>query len=331
MGGKDILKKKIIAVVSITVAFAATLTIYGIVSAASFFSYDFETGGEWGDPMYDNANGEILSEENGNKYLKLTYNGHEGRGRKYCDVKMTDDGFYEEDTKLIVSYDVCYPETESENRSGEVQIKSMKGYGSSDTTIAARLGKMGEYFMTQGSEEDFQRMRDLNGDFLVIEPGKWYSVSITLDLENQDQSIAVFDRDTRQLLALRDGLETSNELHNINMVSFSTDTSICLDNIYIYTPEGSMEELLYGKSYVSANTQEQYYMLAEDMYTSMLPLYRGDTVWSLEKSRPGVSIDPETGMLTADDNAMPGMVVVKASRTVNDDVYEARTIVNITR
>lgn len=323
-------KRKVKAAIAVTASAAAAAACGMVFADSGFTGYDFENGKVAGTALYGNAEFDVITEDSGNKYLKLTYNGNEGRGRKYCDVYMTPQSFNETDTNVIISYDVNYTETESQNRSGEVQIKKRTGHGSADTTIAARLAKSGEYFMTQGADEGFQRIRDLNGNYLVIEPGKWYKISIAVDLEKRTQSIAIKDRDTNTLLALRDDLELSDDPDYINMVSFSTDTSMCLDNIYVYDSATNPDEkFLYGPSYVSAGGEAQYYMAAWDSFSDILPVPASDTVWTLEKGRTGVSIDEGSGLLSVSDDAIPGMVVIKASRTDGDNVYEARTAVNI--
>ena len=62
---------------------AVMIYIYTMTASAIYLSYNFESGvvPSW-TPLYENAEKTIEEEENGNKYLKLSYNGEENRGRK---------------------------------------------------------------------------------------------------------------------------------------------------------------------------------------------------------------------------------------------------------
>ena len=81
-----------------------------MVSAVNV-SWDFEDGKlpSW-TAIYDNANMSIESEDNGNKYLKLSYNGKANRDRKYYDVKVTD---VNSKGILQADYDIMYSNTDT--------------------------------------------------------------------------------------------------------------------------------------------------------------------------------------------------------------------------
>ena len=62
----------------------------------------------------------IESEDNGNKYLKLSYNGKANRDRKYYDVKVTD---VNSKGILQADYDIMYSNTDTE-KDGEIQFRT---------------------------------------------------------------------------------------------------------------------------------------------------------------------------------------------------------------
>lgn len=109
--------RKIKIGVAVTLIAAIAIGIYTTMVSAVNVSWDFEDGKlpSW-TAIYDNANMSIESEDNGNKYLKLSYNGKANRDRKYYDVKVTD---VNSKGILQADYDIMYSNTDTE-KDGEI-------------------------------------------------------------------------------------------------------------------------------------------------------------------------------------------------------------------
>ncbi|MCH5210574.1 MAG: hypothetical protein J1F01_06370 [Oscillospiraceae bacterium] len=317
-------KKKIIALCA--VAFIGATAFIGsfVVRGANVY-YDFENGVfEW-QSLYGNADYEFLTEDSGNKYLKLTYNGNEGRDRTYFDVPAYK-GTYITSKTIQATYDVKYSEIKS-SRNGEIQFKERTGPGSSETTIVARVAKDQGYFQVRGT--GFQRIKDLNGQYLPVEVDRWYTIRVVVDLANHLQSVYISDRDTGSLLALYENFATSSDIDSINMISFSSTTDMCLDNVKIYEP--SCESgYIYGNPYIKKGTKSTFYFVGQGSDGDVTTMPTGTTTWSLEKSKTGVSINGTTGVLTTSSSIEPGIVIIKAERTVDGVKYENKYAVNIT-
>ena len=260
-------------------------------------------------------------------YLKLSYNGKKGRDRTYFDVVAGSD--YTQNQIVQASYDVKYSEVDTE-RNGEIQFKYRTGPGSSETTLAARLAKYNEYFQIQGgSGVGFQRLRGLDGQYLKIEVDKWYSVKIVVNLVYGLQSFYIMDRDTQDILAISENISLTNDIDHINMITFSSSTDMCLDNVNIGTATCE-DTFIFGSPYARRATKYQYYFLGLDSDGDVTTIPQGTTKWSLVKAKSGVSIDETSGRLILGSTIEPGVVVIKAERTVNDIKYEAMFSVNVT-
>lgn len=305
-----------------------TIFICSITAIGTNMYYDFENKNfEW-NPLYGNAAYEFLSEDNGNTYLKLSYNGNNGRSREYFDVEASSQSIYYLD-KLQVDYDVMYTEF-TEDRDGEMQVKYRIGPGSSETTMVARVAQVNGYLQVQGGTGvGYQRIRGIDGNYYQMEINHWYTVKMTVDLENHIQTTYVFDRDTGSLLALNQQISTINDIQNVNMVTFSSKTSMCLDNVKIYEPTCE-NSYIYGSPYLKKGQKNRYYFLGKGIDGTATGLPYGTTTWSIVNPKTGVSINASSGTLNCSSTVEPGTVIIKAERTVDDATYEAKFAVNIT-
>ena len=308
------------------IAISAAIGIYSNLASAVNVSYDFEFGGipDW-TPLYNNADMTIETERSGNKYLRLSYNGKANRNRKYYDVKAAD---ISSGNIVQVDYDIMYPEISTE-KNGEVQIKYRTGPGTAETDMVTRVGKHNGYFRTQDKDNKMTALKKLNGTTLNIIKGHWYSVKITI---NEDwQSVYVFDRDTKELLSYSEPTLTIGGNISMNMVTFSSDTDMCLDNVRICsTPCESGR--IYGNPYVTSSTKNTYYLFGADTDGNYTALPPGTTTWSLETPHSGVSVDSPTGRIIVDSQPEPGPVVLKAEReTADGKIITARYVVNVSK
>jgi len=319
------MKKLRIAAVIAAISISAVCICSNYVSAVNE-SYNFENGRipDW-IPLYKNADMTIETESSGNNYLKLSYNGRANRNRKYYDVKAADVPL--RDT-LQLEYDVMYPEISTE-KNGEVQIKYRTGPGNAETSMVTRVGKHNNYLRTQNKENKVTAIKKLDGTTLTIEKGHWYSIKIIVD--DGWQSVYVFDRDTKELLSYSEPAETISGDIVINMVTFSSGTDMCLDNVKIYNTsyEGGC---IYGSPYVSSATKNKYYLFGTDVYNNYTALPPGTTTWSLETPHSGVSVDSPTGRIIVGSQPEPGPVILKAEReTMKGDIITARYVVNVSK
>lgn len=319
-------KNKILLLCSI-VGVLAVVLICTVLATDSNVYYDFEDEKwEW-EGLYNNAHCDFLKEENGNTYMNLYYNGFANRDREYFDVVA----YRAEASQKIIqaSYDVKYSEITSA-RNGEIQFKNRTGSGSNQTTLVARLAKDQGYFQVQGGAgTGFQRIKGIDGQYLPVEVNKWYSVTIKINLDEHWQSVYISDRDTGSLLAAYEYFSTTNAIDSINMVTFSSTTDMCLDNVKIgeVTCENSY---IYGNSYVKKGTKSTYYLLGQDSDGELTSIPKETTTWSLVNTKNGVSINETTGVLTTASSIEPGVVIIKAVRTIGDTKYEAKFAINVT-
>ena len=313
---------------------AAIIAVAGVTYMCSTFAstvnvtHNFEYGNaslSYLTPLYNNANMTIVEENKENKYLRLSYNGNAGRGRKYYDVKVAD---VSPGGILQVEYDVMYPEINTE-KNGEVQIKYRTGPGTAETDMVTRVGKHNGYFRTQNIENKITAIKKLDGKTLTIETGHWYSIKIIVD--EDWQSVYVFNRDTKELLAYSEPTLTIGGNTFINMVTFSSETDMCLDNIHIYNTSYE-RACIYGSPYVTSATKNTYYLFGADTDGNYTALPPGTTTWSLETPHSGVSVDSPTGRIIVDSKPEPGPVVLKAEReTADGKIITAKYVVNVSK
>ncbi len=301
--------------------------IYANMVSAVNVSWDFEDEHKpsW-TAIYENADMSIETEDDGNHYLKLSYNGNENRGRKYYDVKVTDIN-----TKGVIQadYDIMYSNTDTE-KDGEIQFKNRSGPGISETTMVSRLGKNMGYFRTHNESGKLIAVKDIADRTLEIEEGKWYSVKFIVDLDNGKQSIIILDRDSGELLSNCEYADTIDTGKNINMITFSSGTDMCLDNVKIYNSKAE-KGYIYGSPYISAASKNKYHLLGQNSDGSLTALPVGDTTWSLEMERDGISVDSPTARIIVGSQPEPGPVILKAERSTNEGIIEEKYIVNVSK
>ena len=323
-------KLRTMAAVAAAAAAAAAVCIYSAFAASSEInvSWDFEDGKNpnW-QCLYSNAYITTETEESGNKYARISYNGKANRDRDYYDVKVAD---VSKNTGILqVDYDLMYSEVENE-KNGDIHIKYRSGPGSQETTMVARVGKTRNYMRLHYEAGGSRRMEDLNGEYLTIEAGHWYSIKIILDLDERMQSIYIFDRDTKALLSYMEPEPTIGSENRINMITFSSGTDICLDNLKIYSTE--YEALrIFGSPYVSSATKNKYYLFGADLDGNITALPAGAISWTLETQREGVSVDSATGRIIVGSKPKPGPVVLCASKETEDGTLTAKYIVNVSQ
>lgn len=313
------------------------ILIIGVIICSGFASSlsiteDFENGinaFSWRQ-LYDNAVCDMMSEDNENHYIKLTYGGAENRGRKYFDIVAAENANGIKNTIIQAQYDVKYSEIETE-RNGEIQFKYRTGPGSAETDVVARLTQNYGYFQLEAGENGgFQRIKDLNGQYLPIEVDKWYTAKVVVNLSEHWQSIYIFDRDTEKLLGKTEYIPTITTLNMINMITFKSSTELCLDNVKI--GEGTcVDSYISGKPYVKNGEIARYSFLGKDNEGDVTSLPQGTTTWSIVDGKKGVSINSSTGKFTVSSSANPGVIVIKATHIVGDKTFESTFPVNITK
>lgn len=318
-------KRSSIIVTMLIIITAVIIMLHSMVVTGASTYYDFEDKSFKWNSLYGDVAYEFISEETGNTYMKLSYN---GGYRSYYDVAVAGTSFSNY-SKLQISYDVMYEEFTSD-RNGEIQIKERHGPGSTETTLVARVAQLNGYLQVQGGDGvGFQRIRDLNGQYYQMETNHWYTIKIIVDMGQHIQSIYVFDRDTQSLVAIHQEISTISDISHINMVSFTSSSSICLDNVGV--SEYSCEDCyIYGSPFLKKGNKTRYYFLGKGMDDTATALPYGDTIWSIVNPRSGVSINSSSGNLNTSTAAEPGIVIIKALRTIGDETFEARYSVDIT-
>lgn len=325
------MKKRLICTGLVVILIVGVIICSGFASSLSI-TEDFENGIDafnWRQ-LYNNANCDMMSEDSGNHYIKLTYNGNENRDRKYFDIVSAETSNSMQNTIIQAQYDVKYSEIETE-RNGEIQFKYRTGPGSSETNVVARLTQNYGYFQLEAGENlGFQRIKDLDGQYLPIEIDKWYTVKMVVNLSEHWQSIYIFDRDTEKLLGKTEYIPTITTLSMINMITFKSSTELCLDNVKI--GEGTcVDSYISGKPYVKNGEFARYSFLGKDNEGDVTSLPQGTTTWSIVEGKKGVSINSSTGKFTVSSSANPGVIVIKATHIVEDKTFESTFPVNITK
>ena len=322
----DIMKKYL---KSISIIIALIICILGTQYMADASNlnlfYDFTNSTAGWTPLYENAAFNYETEDNGNRYLRLSYSGYANKDREYFDVNATPN--IESITESIqVDFDVKFSAEESElTRNDEVQLKQRTGPGSSQTQLISRLARSGNNLQYQGRDGKINRLKNTNGNILQIEPEHWYSIKICLNMDEKLQSIFVFDRDTQNLLAYIQNIETIVDIDEINMVTFMSGTSLCLDNVRIYNMYVS-DYVIYGDPFVKHGTRRQYDLFAENDLGILSAKENIPFTWSLAEEAEGVSVDPETGEVSAGASSKPGRVVLIAK---DGDYIVAKYIIQI--
>ena len=319
-------KKIIISVLVITVLLM--MVLLALVAMGESTYYDFEEGKFNWNSLYGSLAYEFPTEASGNRYMKLTYNPPTTPQREYFDVAVTGNSLTNV-KKLQVNYDVMY-EDFTEDRNGEMHIKQRTGSGHDQTTLVARVAQVNGYLQVQGgSGVGFQRIRDLNGNYYQMDTNHWYTIKVMVDMEQHIQSIYVYDRDTQSLVAINQEISTISDLTSVNMVSFMSSTTICLDNVSIgeYSCENTY---IYGSPFLKKGNHTRYFFLAKGIDDTATALPFGTTTWSIENPRTGVSINSGSGNLNTSAAAEPGIVIIKALRTIGEQTYESKYAVNIT-
>lgn len=320
------MKRVKIGIITAIVAVIA-IAVYATMASAVNVYWDFEDGNtpSW-TALYSNANMTIESEENGNKYIRISYNGRANRDRKYYDVKVADIS-----AKGIIQadYDVMYSNNDTE-KDGEVQLKYRRGPGSAETTMVSRVGKNTSYFRTHNESGSLVAIKDLNNKTLNVEVGRWYSIKLVVDLDNGKQSVMVFDRDTQALLAYSEYTNTIGSNKTANMITFSSGTDMCLDNVRIYNSTCETG-YIYGSPYVSSATKNKYFLLGKTSDGHYTAMPAGDTTWSLETNRDGVSVDSSTARIIVGSKPEPGPIIIQAEKTTDSGTFTTKYIVNVSQ
>lgn len=320
-------KKKHILLLLITIISVSICTMSMVATGESTY-YDFEEGKFNWNSLYGSLDYEFPTEASGNRYMKLSYHQYDWSQREYFDVAVTGNSFTNI-KKLQVNYDVMY-EDFTEDRNGEMHIKQRTGSGHDQTTLVARVAQVNGYLQVQGgSGVGFQRIRDLNGNYYQMETNHWYTIKVMVDMEQHIQSIYVYDRDTQSLVAINQEISTISDLTSVNMVSFMSSTTLCLDNVSVgaYSCENTY---IYGSPFLKKGNKARYYFLGKGIDDLATVLPYGTTSWSIENPRTGISINSGSGNLNTSASAEPGIVIIKAQRAVGDKTYEATYAVNIT-
>ena len=116
----------------------------------------------------------------------------------------------------------------------------------------------------------------------------------------------------------------------MNMITFSSGTDMCLDNVRIYNT--SCEKgYIYGSPYISSATKNKYYLLGQSSDGSFTAMPEGETSWTLETPRAGVSVDSGTARIIVGSQPEPGPVILKAEKTTKDGTISERYIVNVSK
>lgn len=321
MGGKDILKKKIIAAVLTAVVGAAG--VFSYTGYADDVNINFDFNDEYPPYGWESLYKNVQTNTK-NRYLYMKYTGVSTNNRKYFDY------IYELDSPsgvLQINYDVMYPE--EVEIGGEMQLKYRSGPGEYDTQIVARVGVEYGYFRTQGKTGGLYSVTDLNGDRAVAEAGHWYSVKLTVDLENKKQTLYIFDRSNNELLVYTEASETVGENSRVNMISFSGSSVMAVDNLEIYNVK-CQSMYIEGPLYAESAQKNTYYLFGKTADGKITAPPTGEATWSLENERDGVSVDQRRRLITG-SSPEPGPAVIKADVETEAGTMTARQIVNVSQ
>ncbi len=309
---------KKIAGVLLAVTVAMTVIFVNTGSAAG---YDFDSGSTAGwESLYKN-----VKVDTSNKYLHLTYTGRSGTGRTYFDYKYDlnrPSGVFQ------VNYDVMYPK--EVEIGGEMQLKYRTGSGSNDTEMVARVGVEYGYFRSQGMTGGRYSLYDLNGERAVAEPGHWYSVKVTVDLDNKQQTIYIYDRNSGELIVHTNPSDTIGGNGRINMISFSGSSEICIDNLEMYSTE-CQTMYIEAPLYVKSAQKHRCYLFGKDANGRITAPPSGTITWSLDNERDSVSVDT-WGKLITGSRPEPGPAIVRVDVEMADGtIMTAKQIVSVSQ
>jgi hypothetical protein len=320
MKRKNLWAMGISLVVVLTMAGTLVFNAFADSVDTTYIKDDFETGipSGWSDLSKDRGQASVQTDTDGNRYMQITYNEAGTDIHQYYDMKRAQATIT---TVAQADFDIRFSEVDTV-RNGHIQMKNRTGSGASQSKHASRLLK--NYNRLQYIEGGkAYNLSTQTGEDLLIEAHKWYTVKMIANLEEGWQSIYVRDRDTELLLGKVERIPMCEETTEINMVTFMGNTTMDLDNVRmtkIVLRDGYITGNPYPKKNGSSDTAYPYQ--AYGTSTGGLATYNlTDMTWSLEQETEGVTVDPQTGVLTISKSVPVTTVVLQAVNSTGTIKY----------
>lgn len=292
------MKKRIFSALLVLVI-VFTISSFALASDTTLIDDDFETSSltNW----TDNTGQGIKNIENDseNKYMALTSNGT---------------SFYNYQANHIYSTGILYCEFDIKFTSGnmEIQLRESRDVSAAGFTVAGRLRKT-SYLLEYFSNGTHKIMTKEDGSYFVLnDVSKWYTIRVALNVNTNKYNMYILDRDTRTVLSKIENVDFSGHCDYINYFAFSSKDKLCIDNVLIKNIDADNLRIkgeIYPTIPSSGSSTYTYVAKAANSNETV-----SDVNWSIKTPKTGVSIDPQTGMLTVSAVAQPGPVLIYAEK-----------------
>lgn len=312
-GEKKMKRRTVVGCTVIGIAVILSVVIVtACITFASGYSIvdDFENGSLYTWENYAKSDGvlRIETDDTGNKYAKFVMTC--AREQDYYDlspkVEMVSN------TTIQADFDIKY-ETIDTEKDEQVFFKYRTGSGSNETTIASRLEKH-YHRLRYVSDGTWYNLKNPQGQDLEISAEKWYMVKMVTNLKDKWQSIYVFDKETSELLALTERVPLTQDISQINMISFTGKTPTYIDNLNINVVS-SESSYITGLPYIQKDhngTRVRNYYHLGLTYDNRTTSLNGNSTWSIVTETDGVTINPNNGKLTVTSSAPIRPIVIQA-------------------
>lgn len=236
-------------------------------------------------------------------------------GNKYIAFNTNGTQYYNFQGKNIYSTGVLYSEFDIKFPSGnmELQIRESRDVSASGFTMAGRIRKVSNC-LQYCTDSGFQYFFDNNSQWLRLnDTTKWYSIRISMDIENQTYSVYLFDKTTNNLISSVENAAFVGSCQYINYFAFSSTEQICIDNVDIREVDIKSIRItgpIYPKIPQSGSNNYNYAAKIITNNASIIPL--NNVFWTIKTPKAGVSIDNDTGTMTVTNQASPGPIIIGA-------------------
>lgn len=213
----------------------------------------------------------------------------------------------------------------------EVQVRESRDISASGFTMAGRIRKSA-YYIEYFSNGTYTKLCDPNGNWLQLKDvSQWYTVKMVFDISRNTYSVYLMNRDTGELLGQADNIPFYGSCNYINYFAFSSTNILCVDNVWIEEIDIN-NVCVQGEYYPKINPNRtvtyDYSVIAKDEDNK--DFHVSDVIWSLNKQAEGVILDRNTGELSIEPSAKPGIFLINAKNILYPDI-ERSFLIDIER
>lgn len=240
----------------------------------------------------------------GNKAIEEDDNG------KYLALTSADPSqYYIFEAKDTYSTSLLYSQFDIKFTSGDMQLQVRQASSNldSDFKMAGRIRKTA-YYLEYYSNGQWYKMLDKYNQWLKLKDvSKWYRIHMALDVRSNKYSIFIEDRDSDEIISSVESVSFAEPCTYISYYALSSNSKLCIDNVII--GNAPIDIRISRKTYVkipSSGTQQYIYDI-----TTLSNMRCTDILWGISNTNY-VSIDSDTGILSVEESATPGPLLIYA-------------------